>query len=436
MASVQLDGQSAGLSPTAVSRPRDVAGQARDRNQALWLFIPLFYACFFWQLRPLGAPALLVVLGALVVSGFVHGRRYLSPALLVFAGLGLVYVLVSYLGLLGRGITLLFEPSAIAQQSAYALFLPFAVAAFAVYHEGVSQGRRAFVILETGVLMMAATAKLINSVAPGQDSLTGELLINYAGIFQLVTPVALLAFVLVRRTLQSPWATQGTMVALAIILLVTSSSAQGNIAMGILVPLVLLPNAKRTITFCFLLVLMAIPLIAWPYVQEIWLADPNTGIRLFFWHDALDRLWQSGGVGVGFGTETIRPLYALRTTDVSLSGIDDPNFILIGSHNAFIDAFYRMGVIGGGLLAIFVFSLFVKVVRGTIAQVNIMDCWVVCALATNLMVNVGLASFNFFFGNAFFMGWLMYRSASSQHRAIAYMPARVLAKGEAARPTR
>lgn len=417
-----------------IARSENVAHQARDRNQALWLFIPLFYACFFWQLRPLGAPALLVALGALVVSGFVYGRRYLSPALLVFSGLGLVYVLVSYLGLLGRGITLLFQPSAIAQQSAYALFLPFTVAAFAVYHEGVSQGRRAFVTLETGVLIMAIVAKLINSIAPEQDALTGELLINYAGIFQLVTPVALLAFVLVRRTLQSPRATQGTMVALAIILLVTSDSAQGNIAMGILVPLVLLPQAKRTITFCFLLLLMAIPLIAWPYAQEIWLTDPNTGIRLFFWHDALDRLWQSGGVGVGFGTETIRPLYALRTTDVTLSGIEDPNFILIGSHNAFIDAYYRMGVIGGGLLTIFVFGLFVKVVRGTIVQVSTMDCWVVCALAISLMVNVGLASFNFFFGSAFFLGWLMYRSVPAQHRAIAHMPARPIAGSESAQP--
>jgi hypothetical protein len=400
--------------------PAAVAGQVQDRNQALWLLVPLFYACFYAQLRPFGAPVLLAALGALVVFGFVHGRRYLSPALLLFACLALVYAGMSYLGMLGRGVTLLFRSSAIVQQSAYALSIPFAVAAFAVYHEGVSQGRRAFVTLETGVLLMAAAAKLINIVVPAQDPLTGELRIDYVGIAQLVNPIGLLAFVLVRRTLLSPQATRIGTVTLAVLLLVTASSAQGILAMGVLLPLVLLPNARRTVTFCFLLALLAIPLIAMPYAQDVWLADPNTGIRLFFWQDAFERLWHTGGVGVGFGTETIRPIYALTTTDVTLVGIDDPGFIFIGSHNAFVDAFYRMGVIGGGVLAIFIVGLFVRIVRGTIAHVNTMDCWVVCTLAVSLMVNVGLVSFNFFFANTFFLGWLMYRAASSQQRAREY----------------
>jgi hypothetical protein len=412
MASVQIGEQGRNFSLNAALLPTRLAAMQaarQDTIQALLLFVPLFYACFFTQLRPLGTLPLVIAAGPLVYVGLVFGRRYMQPLLLLFGALAIVYTGLSLLGVLDRGLTLLFLRSAIVRQSAYAFLLPFAVAAFAIYHEGVSQGKKPFVVLETSVLVMAIIVKMLSIVFPIEDQLTGELYRDYSGIYQMLNPIALLAFILVRRTLQSPQTTHYGKVAIAIILLVTSNSSQANIIMAVLVPLILLPKARQTITFCFLIALITIAICAWPYAQEIWIADPNTGIRLFFWHDALDRVWESGGLGVGFGTETIRPLYELQATDVTLVGIDDPSFILIGAHNAFVDAIYRMGVLGFVLLAMFIVRLFVRVIRGPVGDVGVLDCWVVCAISVIMMVNVGLASFNFFFGTTFFIAWLVYR---------------------------
>jgi hypothetical protein len=432
MVSVQIGEQGRDVFPEMaphLARKAEIDAARQDTIQALLLFVPLFYACFFTQLRSLGTLPLVIAAGALVYVGLVFARRYMQPILFLFGGLALVYVGLSFLGLLDRRLTLMFLRGAILQQSAYALLLPFAVPAFALYHEGVSHGKKAFITLENAVLIMAIIVKMISVVVPVEDPLSGEVYRDYSGIFQLLNPIALLAFVLVRRTLQSPDITHYGKVLIAVLLLATSSSSQANIVMGILVPLLLIPTAKQTITFCFLIALIGVAVCSWPYAQEIWIADPNTGIRLFFWHDALDRVWESGGLGVGFGTETIRPLYELQATDVSLVDVDNPSFILIGAHNAFVDATYRMGILGFVLLSVFITRLFAKVVRGSINDISVMDCWVVCALTVIMMVNVGLASFNFFFGTAFFIAWLVFRSSTWDIKAI--QNARTHAKGMA-----
>lgn len=414
MASVRIGGQGADLSLGMASPAAGavaVRAKRQDTTQALLLFVPLFYASLFNQLRPLGSAPLLLAAGAMIYVGLTSARRYMQPILLLYAALALLYTGLSYTGVLHAGLTLLFVPAAIPRQSAYALLLPFAVAGFALYHQGVWQGKRGFVLLETCTLGMTLTFKLFSLVVPIQDSLTGELYRDYSGIFQMVDPVALLAFILVRRTVQSPWATHRTKIVVAVLLLVTSNSAQANIAMGVLVPLLLVPAARRLTTVLFLLTLLAIPIIAWPYAQQIWTADPNTGIRLYFWHDVLQRVWESNGVGVGFGTETIRPYYALEASDVSLADVSDPSFIFTGAHNAFMDALYRMGVPGFLLLATFVVRLFGKVLRGPAALAGVMDLWTICAVFTVMMVNVALVSFNFFFGVTFFLGWLVFRTS-------------------------
>jgi hypothetical protein len=423
MASVQAGGAGNDLSgETVIPRSRAaVIRQARqDTIQALWLFIPLFYGCFFNYLRPFGTAPLLIVFGALVYVALTFGRKYIHPALLLFAALAVVYIALSYAGVLDRRITLLYSRDAILQQSVYAVMLPFAVAGFAVYHDGVSQGKRTFIQLETVLLMMAAAVKLSNVVVPTEDSLTGEMSRDYGGIAQMINPIAFLVFVLVRRTLASPGASHAARIGIILVLFITSQSAQANIALLILVPMVLFPKSRRSITLWFLVALLAIIVAAWPYAEQVWIMDPNTGIRLFFWHDVLERLWESRGTGVGFGTETIRPVYELHVTNVSLVGEESGSFIYIGSHNAFMDAAYRMGVIGFLILTLFMGRMLVKVIRSP--EALIMDCWVACALMVILMVNVGLASFNLFFGSVFFTAWLVFRTstmASPRKRAVA-----------------
>lgn len=389
----------------------NTAARSNDVIKAAWLLIPLSYACLFGFLRSAGVAGPVLAIGALVVFGLLFGRRYLHWSLLLFSAFAIPYVLTSYLGMLDRGITLFYSREAIPQQSAYALALPFCIAAFAVYHEGVYRQRPAFVWLETCLFLMALAAKLWELLFPFTDPYTGEVLRQWLGLTQLTNPITLLAFVIIRRVLEVPGASYTTRFWIVVILFVTTGSSQSLIIIAALLAMMVLPAYRRQITTFFVFLIPGIAVAAWPFAQQVWVADPNTGIRLFFWHDAFSRIWESGGIGVGFGTETIRPIFELRASDVQIGGPDDPGFIYIGSHNAFVDAGYRMGVIGFVLVTGYVIALFAKVLRkvpGTTGP-SLMDCWVVCALMMTMMVNVALASVNLFFGTVFLLGWLVFR---------------------------
>jgi len=85
---------------------------------------------------------------------------------------------------------------------------------------------------------------------------------------------------------------------------------------------------------------------------------------------------------------------------------------MVGSHNAFFDAVYRMGVLGGGLLIYYFSDQVRSVLRGNPAGRSF-DQWVVACLFTLLMVNVGLVSINFLLGSTFLMGWLAFRISTN-----------------------
>lgn len=376
-------------------------------NQAVWLIIPFLYACLFGYIRNLGTVPLLAALGMLAAFGITYGRRYIQVPLILLSCVAAVYILLSYLGVLDRGITLMYSREAIPQQSAYAVVLPFVVAGFAAYHERVASGNAIFLHLETIIFLIACAAKLYDFIYP-TSYFGAEVERQFAGIAQLVNNMMILAFIFVRRILYADHVSLSSKLIAAFILLVTSSSAQAGIVLMMLLLLMVFPRERLKLTLMFLCFFVVVPFAAAAFAQTIWKIDPNTGIRLFFWRDALDRVWKSGAIGVGFGTETIRPVYGLYAADVTILDVDDPGFIYVGSHNAFVDALYRMGVLGFVLLSGFILKLFSRVTRGFRGN-TIFDCWVTCALVTNLMVNVGLASINLFFGSAFLIGWLVYR---------------------------
>jgi O-antigen ligase len=375
--------------------------------QALLLLLPFLWASLFTIFRPFGAPALAMALAPLIVVGLSGARRYIAPPLIVFAAITAVYAVLSYLGFLDQRLTLLFSREAVFQQCAYGLVLVFAVASFAFYHEGVAEGRPWFLRLEEVVLLLAILSRLVGLVLVDPETAGADIVASGIGLAQFVNGETFFAFIFVRRWLHSPHASPRLNIFIALCLIVTAGSAQSRLSLLALLALVIVPSLRKPITVWFLIALLGIIVAAWPFAEAVWIFDPNTGIRLFFWHDVVHRFLESHGIGVGFGTETIRPIYDLRVTDVQLQTIDSPGFILVGSHNAFLDALYRMGVLGFGCLFFFAYGLLKSVLR--LRDLTIFDCWVLCLAATVLIVNVGLVSFNFFFGSTLLLGWLMYR---------------------------
>ena len=92
----------------AIIRHRGLT-RPNDGLIASLLFVPFFYACCFPVLRGMGAFALIVALAVLSLVGIVFGQRYFRPSSLAFAGTAVVYVALSYVGVLDQGLTLFYE---------------------------------------------------------------------------------------------------------------------------------------------------------------------------------------------------------------------------------------------------------------------------------------------------------------------------------------
>jgi O-antigen ligase len=78
-----------------------------------------------------------------------------------------------------------------------------------------------------------------------------------------------------------------------------------------------------------------------PAAMNVYGVDPNSGFRMVQTTDALSASIQSHGLGVGYGKETskvdLTELVDTARTELAMNGV----------HNAFAEAFMRLGVLGG-----------------------------------------------------------------------------------------
>jgi hypothetical protein len=109
--------------------------------------------------------------------------------------------------------------------------------------------------------------------------------------------------------------------------------------------------------------------------------DLNTQWRFLVWRENLFAALNSGSLGVGFGTpynelspgniaEAYRLTKFAEFTQYAMSSPIDILYIR-GQHSSFVNAFYRMGLLGGGLLIAFnlaVLTMLVKAMRRGAAE--------------------------------------------------------------------
>jgi O-antigen ligase len=90
------------------------------------------------------------------------------------------------------------------------------------------------------------------------------------------------------------------------------------------------------------------------FIPELMIGAPNSGIRLVFIRDAFQSAYDTYGLGIGYGTESVRWRYHFPgrpdvtfLPDVSTMTPDQLLEVLsTGVHNSFIQALLRTGVIG------------------------------------------------------------------------------------------
>lgn len=126
--------------------------------------------------------------------------------------------------------------------------------------------------------------------------------------------------------------------------------------MGALI--ILLGGPARLVTLALLSALIGLYMAGLFFIPQIMLESPNTGIRLAFILDAFKSLYDTYGLGIGYGTESVRWTYYFPGRPL-VTFLPDPNLITPGEmlevlstgvHNSFIQALLRTGLIGFALL--------------------------------------------------------------------------------------
>lgn len=142
-------------------------------------------------------------------------------------------------------------------------------------------------------------------------------------------------------------------------------------------------------------------LYGWINLYTIWDFDANTAVRLVFINNILTSVSDTLGFGVGFGTEAIRNFFAQIDTD--FVDLNDPtiNFIMIGPHNTFFEAMFRLGIMGFILFGMFFYALTKPVHNPANQALHYALCF---GCFVTLWVNNTLLTPTEFFGFAFVVG--------------------------------
>jgi hypothetical protein len=357
----------------------------------------------------------LLALLPIVIVAVVYARetvlRKQNLPLLAFTALGFVYVVLSYLHVFPTAWTRYHDTSVIPQQASFlAILLPMVAASQKWWEDSRFDLNRDAVLIAV-VLVAFVLGSAVDLVLLGGTSFRGSYTLrNY--VFLGLLALSYLAF--------RPGRWRPT--AIFVLLLVAAWCVAHNYflqntivyltILGFLATTIVRIPADRLILSVFLVLLATATIVGLQDPARVFEIDSNSGWRLAFWKDALEASAQTWGVGVGFGTESLRNEYS-ALLDRANYREEAEDFLLVSTHSAFIDTVYRLGVIGVGLLIIILARCFPH--RNMPLSARAQCCAMFAMLVLCLHSNLGLQSPMYSLGVAICIGYLQ----SERRKALA-----------------
>jgi O-antigen ligase len=334
------------------SRSADADG-LRALDHVLFLPVILLVCAMHWQLRLLGAAFIAVPLALLV---YAMARRCPPPRALTFLiGFNVLVAAASYFRLLPESWPLFYVPEAILRQLVPLLsFFASAWAATAYFTQRIAEGAPA---RDQSLVLWASLG-----LSPFVMYLLGDL--SYEGRGTALTIVysyaqfpngIIIAFVYMLGCLFS--AAYGPLARLGVVGYIVVCSAFIGVlqfrvfAFYIFGVLARIPAGG--VLLVYLAGLAAVYLAGLHFVGELYKIDPNIAIRILFLRDALEVVRDTAGLGVGYGTESVRWHYdfdGVAELEFLPSGEIGSTELLramsTGVHNSFLQSLMRTGVFG------------------------------------------------------------------------------------------
>jgi len=160
------------------------------------------------------------------------------------------------------------------------------------------------------------------------------------------------------------------------------------------------------------------------HIPEVIRSSPNSGIRLAFVSDALRSTVETSGVGVGYGTESVRwrydfqqmPTFTFLPDPMSMTRERMLEALSTGVENSFAESLMRTGVIG---CLLFVLSYFVAMPRRDLpCDLGRHASMVFCMSFIGIFVNSALESPLSTVGHAYVYGYLLSLRVFGPQRSI------------------
>lgn len=396
----------AAASPPAQPDLARNAARRRDKIALLFAIPVILYGLFFPIFRPMGAGPLIIALACAGVCAMQARQVYVSRAYLGFLAISLLYLGLSLLRVLPPAWTTLFDAEGALRQWLWVLAVPLLITAYTTTFRVIGRViiRRAliFAIALYGIYFVAATF--------GDASFDGRLY----DVSNSTLPIVLCLVIFLFRQQRS------TVVDLALIgafFAFTESSSQQMLAIC-LFAIRIWPRPQWIITALALSILAF--LVFAPLNPMLMLEiDSNVGVRSVMWRDAAVAVFETNGVGVGYGTEYIsNRFYAIGRPDWYIASQHEGDALFMSTHSSIYDVLMRLGV---GGMALFL-AWFVPLLRIP-ARLAQEDKRIYTALCCGFLIytsfNPGLVAFMVVFGSCTLLGWITFLRQVSHSRSAA-----------------
>ncbi len=349
------------IDPTLVSRRPGVRARVAAHDLLdHWLFFPsIMIACALGlSLRIIGP--FFIVVPLLSCLAYASLRLTVPPRLLsIFIAFCIFIAALSLLRVMPRSWQLYFIPEAVLRQLVPIVgFWAVAWASKSYFWRQISSGEPFF-----GTTVVLFLTMVIAPLVMLQQGL------RYQGDGPLRAMVALYGafinnviianfFLLSRIFLTKDWRRYAALLVFMLIV-ATTPFLQFRI-FALVVFAVLMGVPARWVAMGIMSVFVVTYAIGLNYVPEMMRASPDSGIRLAFIRDALKSVMDTHGIGIGYGTESVRwayhfpglPTFQFLPNAQHMSYGRMLEALSTGVHNSFVQALLRSGVCGFSLLVL------------------------------------------------------------------------------------
>lgn len=354
------------------------------------------------QAKLAGVAGFMALLGCVILYCVLARAFYFYLSLFLFTVLGVVYIILSYGELLPPAWTILYDQSQIMRQGFFVIsFYPLIVGAQRFWIHAILSNRMGIYAFGM-IIAFFGIRSLHETILFPQKAGDALISLKFYGLINQETMILFALYYLI--IIQFRHHRFFLLAIFAPLTLLLANTAQIMIVAPMMVAFAILPNRLMPVFLAItVLTLCVVAIVLMFYIEEIFIIDPNTGLRQLYWRDSILGVYQTNGLGIGFGREVTSRYLPEFFREGELAFTDHMNDNI---HNSYLSMFFRMGIGGGVLFLIFIFgTCFPRAFQNPAVTAH--ACFAFFLAFLSMFVNTGMESPRVIVGISLCLGYIL-----------------------------